>query len=112
MTARQLTPQLPRATDEDDDDSLRKDSGDSFAKFQTVAKRLEALFGTGDNPQLRRKLYQRIQRCAIEHGPECYDVVRTCVSSAASASSPGRYFCVSVTSELKTLGYWEQPTDF
>jgi len=112
MTARQLTPRLPSDTDEDDDDSLRKDSGDCFAKFQTVAKRLEALFGTGENPQLRRRLYLRIQKCAIEHGPECYDVVRTCVSAAQSANSPDRYFCTSVTSELKSLGYWLQATDF
>jgi hypothetical protein len=73
---------------------------------------LEKLYGTGDNPQLRRKLYQRIQSCAIEHGPDCYDVVKGCVSSAQSADNPGRYFCVSVTSELKSLGYWEKPSGF
>lgn len=112
MTLPHLTPLVPAPADEDDDDSLKKDAGDSWAKFQTVAKRLEVMFGTGDNPQLRRKLYQRIQKCAIEHGPECYDVVKSCVSSAQSANSPSRYFCVSVTSELKSLGYWEQPTDF
>ena len=112
MTASQLTPKLPTAADEHADDSSRKDAGDSFSKFRTVAKRLEGLYGTGDNAQLRRRLYQRIQLCAIEHGPECYEVIRSCVSSAQSANNPGRYFCVSVTSELKTLGYWEKPTDF
>lgn len=112
MTATQLTPRLPNAADDDADDSSRKDSGDSFTKFRTVAKRLEQLFGTGDNAQLRRRLYQRIQLCAIEHGPDCYEVVRTCVSSAQSANNPARYFCVAITSELKTLGYWEKPCDF
>lgn len=112
MTATRLTPRLPSAPDDDDDDSLKKEQGDGFAKFQTVAKRLEAMFGLGDNHQLRRRLYLRIQRCAIEHGPECYDVIKTCVSAAQSANSPDRYFCTSVSSELKTLGYWDQPTDF
>lgn len=112
MSATQLTPRLPVSPDAHEDDSSRKDAGDGFAKFRTVAKRLEALYGTGDKPQLRRRLYLRIQSCAIEHGPECYDVVKGCVSSAASADNPGRYFCVSVTSELKSLGYWEKPSDF
>ncbi len=112
MTASQLTPTLPTLADGNEDDSSKQDGGDSFAKYKTIAKRLDRLFGTGDNPQLRRRLYQRIQRCAIEHGEDCYEVVRSCVSSAQSADNPGRYFCVSVTSELKTLGYWEKPTDF
>jgi len=112
MTATQLTPRLPSAANDHEDDSSRKEAADGFRKFQTVAKRLEQLYGVGDNPQLRRKLYQRIQRCAIEHGPECYDVVKDCVSSAQSADNPGRYFCVSVTSELKSLGYWEKPSEF
>ncbi len=112
MEATQLTPRVPSAADANEDDSSRKEAGDSNSKFRTVAKRLEHLFGTGDNAQLRRKLYQRIQLCAIEHGPDCYDVVKACVSSAASADNPGRYFCVSVTSELKTLGYWFKPNDF
>lgn len=112
MTLSHLTPRLPAAADDDDDDSLKKDAGDSFAKFKTIAKRLEALFGTGDNPQLRRKLYQRIQVSSIEHGPECYDVIKGCVSRAQSADNPSHYFCVSVVSELKSLGYWDRPTDF
>ncbi len=112
MTAKQLTPRVPSAADEDADDSSRKEAGDGHAKFRTIAKRLEAMFGTGDNPQLRRRLYQRIQVCAIEHGPDCYGVIRDCVASAQSAATPARYFCVSITSELKTLGYWEKPTDF
>jgi len=112
MTAKQLTPRVPTAADEYVDDSSRKEKGDSYAKFSSIAKRLEQMFGTGDNRQLRRRLYQRIQSCAIEHGNDCYGVIRDCVSSAQSADSPGRYFCVSITSELKTLGYWEKPTNF
>lgn len=112
MTPTQLTPRVPETTDDHEDDSSRKAGGDSYTKFRTVAKRLEHLFGTGDNPQLRRLLYQRIQRCAIDYGPDCYEVVKTCVSSAQTAENPGRYFCVSVTSELKTLGYWFKPNDF
>lgn len=112
MTAKQLTPRVPTHADDDDNDSLRKEQGDGFAKFRTMATRLEKMFGVGDNPQLRRKLYQRIQRCAIEHGPECYEVVRNCVGEAQSADIPARYFCVSITSELKSLGYWQHDPDF
>lgn len=112
MNPTQLTPHVPNTADGNDDDSKRKESGDSYTKFRTVAKRLEQIYGTGDNAQLRRLLYQRIQRCAIEHGPDCYQVVKACVSSAQTASNPARYFCVAVTSELKNLGYWDQPNDF
>ena len=112
MTATQLTPRVPSYADGHEDDSSRKDAGDNFSKFRTMAKRLEQIFGTGENPQLRRKLYQRIQLCAIEHGPECYGVVRDCVSSAQSANQPDRYFCTAITSELKANGYWEKPSDF
>lgn len=112
MTETRLKPRVPSAADGHADDSFTKEVAENHTKFNTMAKRLECLFGTGDNPQLRRKLYQRIQRCGIEHGPDCYEVVRACVSSAQSADNPGRYFCVSVTSELKTLGFWFNPTDF
>ena len=112
MTARQLFQDGNAASTKDVDDSLAEKTVDSFTKFKTVAQRLEALYGTGDNPQLRRKLYQRIQRCTIEHGPDCYDVVRACVSAASSASAPARYFCVAVTAELKALQYWAIPGDF
>ncbi len=112
MTPRSLFHGGTVASTKDVDDSLAEKTVDSFTKFKTVAQRLEALYGTGDNPQLRRKLYQRIQRCTIEHGPDCYDVVRACVSAAASASAPARYFCVAITAELKALEYWTIPADF
>lgn len=112
MTLQRIFSNAPTPIDVNEDDSMKAGQGDSFHKFKTVAKRLEHLYGTGDNATLRRKLYLRIQRCTIEHGPECYEVVRACIAAAAAADFPDRYFCCSVTRELKNLGYWENPVDF
>jgi|COG998Drversion2_1049125.scaffolds.fasta_scaffold07004_1 hypothetical protein len=96
----------------DADDPSRRTEEPDWAKYKTIAQRLEKLYGTGDNPQLRRKLYVRIQSATIEHGPDCYDVVLACVKAASLAECPDRYFCCSVTAEMKSLGYWELPTTF
>lgn len=96
----------------DADDSSRRTAPDDPSVYKTIASRLETLYGTGDSPQLRRKLYVRIQTCSIEHGPDCYDVVKACVKAASLAELPDRYFCCSVVAELKSLGYWELPTTF
>ncbi len=112
MTLQPLSYGLPADQTTDLDDSSKKKKADRFAKYKTIAQRLEVLYGVGDNPQLRRKFYQRVQRCAIEHGPDCYQVVLNCVSCAVSADSPARYFCRAVSAELKALAYWEIPVDF
>lgn len=112
MSAERLTPALPAPADDDADDSLREGKGDDRAKYKTIAKRLERLFGLGDNAMLRRKVYMKIQKCAIEHGPECYDVINAAVQHAQAATMPDRYFMAAVTRELKMLDYWEQSVDF
>jgi len=112
MTERKLSIPSQDVTNADADDSLKEGKDDNFAKYKTVAKRLEAIFGTGDNPQLRRQVYMKIQKCAIEHGPECYDVIRAAVQQAQAADFPDRYFMAAVTRELKVLEYWERPVDF
>lgn len=103
-------PQDGKTTNEDD--SLEVEIGPQNRKYSTIAARLEQLYGLGDSPPLRRKLYIRIQACAVEHGPECYEVIRACVASAQSADRPDRYFATAVASELKSLGYWEKSVDF
>ncbi len=112
MDAKQLNPRLPGTKDDDADDSLREKKPDDFAKFRTVAKRLETMFGLGENRMLRRKVYQKIQRAAIEHGPDCYDVIKLAVAAAQNADKPDRYFVAAITRELKVLEMWERPTDF
>lgn len=112
MNAERLKPTLPGTKDEDADDSLREGRPDNFAKFRTVAKRLEQMFGLGDNHMLRRKVYQKIQRAAIDHGPDCYDVIKLAVAAAQTADKPDRYFIAAITRELKVLEMWERPTDF
>lgn len=112
MSATKLNPRVPSTTDDDADDSLKEGKPDEFAKFRTVAKRLETMFGLGDNAMLRRKVYQKIQRAAIDHGPDCYDVIKLAVAAAQTADRPDRYFVAAITRELKVLEYWERPTDF
>jgi len=112
MDAERLNPRLPSAADEDADDSLKEGKADNFAKFKTVAKRLEQIFGVGDNPQLRRKVYQNIQRAAIMYGEECYDVIKLAVSHAQTADKPDRYFVAAITRELKVLEFWESKVNF
>lgn len=112
MDAKQLSPLVPGATDGHDDDSLKEVKVGGYEKFRTIAKRLEAMFRLGENPALRRKLYMRLQTCAIEHGSDCYEAIRSCVAAAQLADYPDRYFCTAVTRELKSLGFWEPITDF
>ena len=112
MDAKRLSPRVPGATDVDANDSLKEAIAPDYHKYQTIAKRLEVNFGTGDNAALRRKLYIRLQTCAVDHGPECYEAIRGCVAAAQIADYPGKYFCAAVTRELKALGFWEQSTEF
>jgi len=112
MEAKRLQFPPPGPKDAHEDDSLKEGKADPSDKYRTVAKRLEALFGLGEHPLLRRKVYQKIQRAAIEHGPECYDVIRLAVSAAQAADKPDRYFVAAVTRELKVLEYWERPVNF
>ena len=112
MDAERLNPRLPSGTDADADDSLKEGNADNFRKFKTVAKRLEQMFGLGENHMLRRKVYQKIQRAAIDHGPECYDVIKLAVAAAQTADKPDRYFVAAITRELKVLEMWERSTDF
>lgn len=112
MSATRMFPTVPQPVDKNVDDSFKEEKGHGYGKYRMIAGKLERLFGLGENAALRRKLYIRIQKCAIEHGPDCYELVRACVTSAQVADKPDRYFCTSVTSELKAQGYWAPPVDF
>ena len=91
---------------------MRIEKSAEVRKYTTISARLEKLFGLGENPALRRKLYIKIQKCAIEHGPECYEVIAACVAGSQIADYPDRYFSTAVVCEMKNLGYWEKPVDF
>lgn len=112
MTVQRLLPTTPTPLDDDEHDPLKEGRASTRQKYRTIAARLEKTFGTGDNPQLRRKLYIRIQLCAIEHGPQCYEIVRACVGLAQAADFPDRYFCTAITRELKSQGYWDLHSEF
>lgn len=73
--------------------------------MSNVAKRLWHKFGKGENPALRRELYERLERAVVEHGWPAYRVIQGCVRSADSASAPDRYFCTAVACRMREAGY-------
>lgn len=70
----------------------------------TIGQRLERRFGTGQDPQARRRLYARLQLAVEVHGERAYRALCTVAAEAESARAPDRYFCFSATRRLAELG--------
>ncbi len=78
-------------------------------KYRTIADRLWKRFGPGDEPEIRRQLYERLQHEAIQHGDAVYRIIQTAFASAQSANNPDRYFAAAVTRRLREQGFLVQP---
>lgn len=74
--------------------------------FQDVAKRLTSVFGTGDNPTLRRELYERLQRACEQYGQSAYRIISGAVRSAKTAAHPDRYFAACVARRMREAGFF------
>lgn len=72
-----------------------------------VASRLLKKFGSGDNPKVRRELFNRLEREVAIHGARAYAIIRSCVNSSESAVHPDRYFCSSVARRLREAGLFQ-----
>lgn len=72
--------------------------------MEDVAKRLWSVFGGGENPALRRQLFERLEREVEQHGTRAYRVIESCVKSAVTARNPDRYFCGAVVRRLREAG--------
>jgi len=75
------------------------------AKFGQLASRLLDRFGAGDKPQLRRALFDRLQRECCRHGDVVYRIVASACRSAQSAREPDRYFCSVVSRRMREAGF-------
>lgn len=75
------------------------------ARFKNVASRLWKVFGGGDNPALRRRFYERLEREVQLNGEHVYRLVQGAARAATTANNPGRYFCTAVSRRLREAGY-------
>jgi hypothetical protein len=74
--------------------------------FASVAARLRAKFGLGDNQTLRNELYERLQRCCEDFGNAAYKIVCGAVRSSMSADHPDRYFAACVARRMREAGFF------
>lgn len=69
-----------------------------------IAKRLEARFGLGSMPLVRKRLYMRIERMC--HNDEvAYQIVAEVANTATKKDDPGVWFAAAVTRRLAEMGY-------
>jgi len=69
-----------------------------------IAKRLEARFGLGTMPLVRRRLYLRIERICL-HDEVATAIVAETATTATGKEKPGNWFAASVTRRLAEAGY-------
>lgn len=74
-------------------------------KYAELAAKLQRCYGGGENPSMRRKLFDRLQRESIQYGDVVYRVVVGASRSAACARDPARYFCAVVSRRLREQGF-------
>jgi hypothetical protein len=72
-----------------------------------VASRLERKFGLGAFPLVRRRLYQRLQRLAVEHGQPVLEIIGQVEIEAVGPNvrDKGQYFCFVAKRRLAELGF-------
>jgi hypothetical protein len=77
-----------------------------------LARRLEAKFGLGEFPMIRRRLYTRLERACEQHGDAAYIIVCDCGQAALTKGKPGNWFSSAVSARLKEAGFLgDPPTD-
>jgi len=69
-----------------------------------IAERLEARFGLGTSPTLRRALYQRLDGLIRAQGEEAYALISEVAADANGKKDPGKYFAFSVVRRLREHG--------
>lgn len=77
-----------------------------------IARRLIAKYGKGENPAVRIKVYERIERAVDEFGAAAYRVVSGAVKSAATATYPDRYFVTCCLRRLRDAGFLSEGEEF
>lgn len=77
--------------------------------MSNVATRLESRFGLGTRPDLRRKLYQRLQDAVDNEGEAAYVCIATAAADAEGKEHPGHYFARVVMLRLYERGVLASP---
>lgn len=73
-----------------------------------ISSRLWTKYGPGEQPALRKELYERLERAVVEYGWPAYRVIKGCVRSADSARHPDRYFCSAVACRMREAGFLQE----
>lgn len=73
--------------------------------MSNVAERLLLVFGAGERPEIRKRLYSRLEREVIAHGEPVYDQIVAAAADARDKVHPGRYFARAVVARLRQRGY-------
>jgi hypothetical protein len=82
----------------------KEENGKETGLSRDVAKKLEARFGLGSQPETRRTLYKRLELAVEVHGERAWIALRTVAAEAAGARKPDRYFCRSALCRLREQG--------
>jgi hypothetical protein len=61
--------------------------------LDNLCERLIRKFGLGTRPDLRRGLFERLERIVAEQGERAYLVVASAAADAEGKTNPGHYFC-------------------
>ena len=69
-----------------------------------IAVRLERKFGLGTRPELRRRLFTRLEDLVEDVGEPAYVCIASAAADAEGKDHPGHYFCRVVTTRLKERG--------
>lgn len=74
-----------------------------------ISYRLEKRFGLGTRPELRKSLYNRLEKLVGEEGAEAYMVIAAVAADASGKDHPGRYFSRVVCLRLTERGLLQAP---
>lgn len=77
-----------------------------------VASRLERKLGLGAFPLIRRRMFQRLQRLAVEHGDPVLEIIAQVEMEAIGPKvrDKGQYFCWVIKRRLAELGFPLEPS--
>lgn len=75
-----------------------------------IAERLERKFGLGTRPDLRRALFQKLEKLVEEQGEHAYVVIASVAVDSEGKENPGRYFCRVVLLRLQERHVLAVPT--
>lgn len=86
---------------------LKEPDNGKEAAPATIAWHLEQRFGVGSQPELRRRLFQRLQLAVEVHGERALKPLQTVAAEARGARKPDRYFCRAALLRLRELNLLE-----